>query len=195
MLGFGRRFSPPTLATDIQLVQSFDSDFFVMAVLVWPDIALTVLVLLWGAYALVDGGFALVIGVQGRTYYRDWWVTVLEGVVSIIAGVVAFMWPGVTAVALLYVVAAWAVITGMLEIVAAIQLRKEINGEFWLGLSGVLSVALGVLLAVYPGAGMVSLLWVLGIYAIVFGGALIILSFRVHGLAQGHSVQQQARPA
>jgi uncharacterized membrane protein HdeD (DUF308 family) len=177
------------------LVRGIAAVLFGVAVLVWPGIALTVLVLLWGAYALVDGVFAIVMGVQGRAYYRDWWVTVLEGVVSIIAGVVAFIWPGVTAVALLYVVAAWAIITGLLEIVAAIQLRKEINGEFWLGLSGVLSVGMGVLLALYPGAGMVSLLWVLGIYAIVFGVALIILSFRVRGLAQGHSEQQQARPA
>lgn len=177
------------------LVRGIAAVLFGIAVLVWPGIALTVLVLLWGAYALVDGGFAIVMGVQGRTHYRDWWVTVLEGVVSMIAGVVALMWPGVTAVALLYVVAAWAIITGLLEIVAAIQLRKEINGEFWLGLSGVLSVALGVLLAVYPGAGMVSLLWLFGIYAIVFGVALIILSFRVRGFVQGHSEQQQARPA
>ena len=177
------------------LVRGIAAVLFGVAVLVWPGIALTVLVLLWGAYALVDGVFAMVMGVQGRTYYRDWWVTVLEGVVSIIAGVVAFMWPGVTAVALLYVVAAWAIITGLLEIVAAIQLRKEISGEFWLGLSGVLSIGMGMLLALYPGAGMVSLLWVLGIYAIAFGAALIILSFRVRGFVQGHSSQQQARPA
>jgi uncharacterized membrane protein HdeD (DUF308 family) len=177
------------------LVRGIAAVLFGIAVLVWPGIALTVLVLLWGAYALVDGVFAMVMGVQGRTHYRDWWVTVLEGVVSIIAGVVAFLWPGVTAVALLYVVAAWAIITGLLEIVAAIQLRKEISGEFWLGLSGVLSVGMGVLLALYPGAGMVSLLFVLGIYAIVFGVAPIILSFRVRGFVQGHSAQHQARPA
>jgi uncharacterized membrane protein HdeD (DUF308 family) len=177
------------------LVRGIAAILFGIAVLVWPGIALTVLVLLWGAYALVDGVFAMVMGVRGRTYYRDWWVTVLEGVVSIIAGVVAFMWPGVTALALLYVVAAWAIITGILEIAAAIQLRKEISGEFWLGLGGVLSVALGVLLALYPGAGMVSLLVVLGIYAIVFGVALTILSFRVRGSAQGHSSHHQARPA
>lgn len=176
-------------------VRGIAAVLFGIAVLVWPGIALTVLVLLWGAYALVDGIFAVVMGVQGRTHYRDWWVTALEGVVSMIAGVVAFMWPGVTAVALLYVVAAWAIVTGILEIVAAIQLRKEISGEFWLVLSGLLSVALGVLFAVYPGAGMAALLWVLGIYAIVFGVALIILSFRVYGFAQGHSQQQQARPA
>jgi uncharacterized membrane protein HdeD (DUF308 family) len=177
------------------LVRGVAAVLFGIAVLVWPDIALTVLVLLWGAYALVDGGFAIVMGVQGRTHYRDWWVTVLEGVVSIIAGIVALLWPGVTAVAMLYVVAAWAIITGVLEIVAAIQLRKEISGEFWLGLGGVLSVGLGVLLAVYPGAGMVSLLVVLGIYAIVFGVALIILSFRVRALAHGQSKQQQVLPA
>lgn len=179
----------------ILLVRGIAAVLFGIAVLVWPGIALTVLVLLWGAYALVDGVFTIVLGFQGRTYYRDWWVTVLEGVVSIIAGVVALLWPGVTAVALLYVVAIWAIITGMLEIVAAIQLRKEISGEFWLVLGGVLSVALGVLLTIFPGAGMVSLLVVLGIYAITFGVALIILSFRVRGFAQRHSTQQQVRTA
>lgn len=175
------------------LVRGIAAVLFGIAVLVWPSLALTVLVLLWGAYALIDGAFAIVMGVQGRAYYRNWWVTVLEGLVSIVAGVIALLWPGVTAVALFYVVAAWAIITGVLEIAAAIQLRKEISGEFWLGLSGVLSVGLGVLLAVYPGAGMISLLVVLGIYAIVFGVSLIVLSFRVRGLAQGQNKQQLAR--
>lgn len=176
------------------LLRGMAAILFGIAVLVWPGIALTTLVLVWGAYALVDGIFAIVMGIRSRTQVEHWWVTVLEGVVGIIAGVVAFVWPGITAVALLYVVAAWAIITGILEIVAAIQLRKEISDEFWLGLSGVLSVLLGVLLVVYPGTGMLSLLWVLALYEIAFGVATIILSFRVRALGHSQSDKQQAQP-
>lgn len=155
-----------------------------IAALVWPAIALSALVLLWGAYALVDGIFALVAAFQGHTTNR--WIIGLEGVVSIAAGVLAFVWPGITALALLYVVAAWAILTGILELVAAIQLRKEISDEFWLGLSGVLSVVFGVLLFLFPGAGMLSVMWLLGVYAIAFGIATTILGFRLRGaVAQG----------
>lgn len=159
-----------------------------VAVLVWPNIAISVLVLLWGAYAVVDGIFALVAAFQGRTTNR--WITGLEGVVSIIAGVIAFFWPGITAMALLYVVGAWAILTGILELVAAIQLRKEISGEFWMGLSGVLSVVFGVLLFLFPGAGMLSVLWLLGVYEIAFGISTIILGFRLRGAAQDGKPQQ-----
>lgn len=176
------------------LVRGIAAILFGAAILIWPGIALATLVLLWGAYALVDGIFAIVMGIRSRTQYEHWWVTVLEGVVSIIAGIVAFVWPDITALALLYVVAAWAVVTGVLEIVAAIQLRKEIADEFWLGLSGVLSVLLGVLLVVYPGTGMLTLLWVLALYEIAFGVSTIVLSFRVRALGHTGS-NQQAQPA
>lgn len=150
-----------------------------VAVLAMPGIALSVLVMLWGAYAVVDGIFALVMAFQGRTTNR--WITGLEGVVSILAGLAAFFWPGITAVALLYVVAIWAILTGILELVAAFQLRKEISDEFWLGLSGVLSVVFGVLLIFFPGTGMLSLLWLLGVYEIAFGISLVVLGFRLRG--------------
>jgi uncharacterized membrane protein HdeD (DUF308 family) len=161
------------------LIRGIAAVLFGVAILIAPNIALTALVLLWGAYAVVDGIFAVVTGIQGQPAYANRWLTILEGVVSIIAGVIAFIWPGVTATALLYVIAAWAVITGILEVVAAIQLRKEISDEFWLGLGGVLSVVFGVLLFVYPSAGILSLLWLLAIYLIVFGVTTIFLSFRL----------------
>lgn len=177
------------------LVRGLAAILFGIAILIWPGIALTTLVFVWGVYALVDGIFAIVMGIRSRTQHEHWWVTVLEGVVSIVAGVIAFVSPDITALALLYVVAAWAVITGILEIVAAVQLRKEITDEFWLGLSGVLSVLLGVLLVVYPGTGMLSLLWVLALYEIAFGVSTIILSFRVRALGHAGSDHQQAQPA
>jgi uncharacterized membrane protein HdeD (DUF308 family) len=177
------------------LIRGIAAVLFGVAVLVWPGIALTTLVLLWGAYAVVDGIFALVMGFQGQPAYANRWLTILEGVVSIIAGVIAFIRPDLTALALLYVIAAWAIITGILEFVAAIQLRKEITGEFWLGLGGVLSVVFGVLLFVYPSVGMMSILWLLAVYAIVFGGATIFLSFRLRSEIDHTNQPHQAQPA
>lgn len=177
------------------LIRGIAAVLFGIAILIAPSIALTMLVLLWGAYAVVDGIFAVVMGIQGQPAYANRWLTILEGVVSIAAGVIAFIWPGITAMALLYVIAAWAVITGILEVIAAIQLRKEITGEFWLGLSGVLSVVFGVLLFVYPSAGILSILWLLAIYLIVFGGSMIFLSFRLRSEFDHIDRSSQPRPA
>lgn len=177
------------------LLRGIAAVLFGVSVLVWPGIALTTLVLLWGAYAVVDGIFALVMGFQGQPAHANRWFTILEGAISIIAGVIAFVWPGITAMALLYVIAAWAIVTGIVEFIAAIQLRKEISGEFWLGLGGVMSAIFGVLLFLYPGAGMLSLLWLLGVYAIAFGVAIIFLSFRLRGEINHTSQPHQAQPA
>ena len=156
---------------------------FGIAVILFPDIALLTLVLLWGAYAAVDGFFALVAGIRGRQTNRHWWVLVLEGIVSILAGIGALLWPEITAIILLAIIASWAVVTGVLEILAAIRLREEIEGEFWLGLSGLASIIVGILLFVFPGAGILTVLWLVGIYAIVFGVVMIILAFRLKGHA------------
>lgn len=156
---------------------------FGIALILFPGIALVTLVALWGIYAAVDGFFALVAGIRGRQINPHWWVMVLEGIVSLIAGVGAFNWPGITALVLLSIIAAWAVITGVLEIVTAFRLRKEIEGELWMGLSGLASVIFGVLLFVFPGAGTLTLLWLIGVYAIAFGVMLIILAFRLKGHA------------
>lgn len=152
---------------------------FGLAAFFLPGITLTVLILLFGAFALVDGVFAIVAAVRTRRRNERWWLLLAEGVLGVLAGIVAFIWPGLTALALLYLVAAWAIITGILEIVAAIRLRQEIVGEWALILSGVLSVIFGVLLAVLPGVGILALLWLIGAYAVAFGVLLIILAFRV----------------
>jgi uncharacterized membrane protein HdeD (DUF308 family) len=148
-----------------------------------PADALAALIILWAAYALVDGVFAIIAGFRGRATNRQWWATVLEGVVGIIAGIVAFLFPGITAFVLLYIIAAWAIITGVLEIIAAIQLRKEIEGEFWMGLGGLVSIVFGVLLILFPGAGILTVLWLVAAYAIGFGIVMIILAFRLKGRA------------
>lgn len=150
---------------------------FGLAAFAWPQVTLTVLVLLFGAYALVDGVLGLIYAFGSGRPFRA--VRVGEGVAGIIVGVIALAWPGITALALLYLIAAWAVVTGILEIVAAIDLRKVIDNEWLLLLSGIASVIVGVMLAVWPGAGALALIWLIGGYAIVFGGLLIALAFRL----------------
>jgi uncharacterized membrane protein HdeD (DUF308 family) len=151
---------------------------------VWPQITLTVLVFLWGAYALVDGMFAIAAGVKTYGESKRWWVLLLEGLLSVAAGVVAFAMPGITALILLILIASWAIVTGVFEIVAAIQLRKEIKGEWLLALAGVASILFGVLLFINPGAGALTVVWLIGAYAIVFGALLIALGLRLRGLVR-----------
>jgi uncharacterized membrane protein HdeD (DUF308 family) len=149
-----------------------------------PGSTLGALVLLYGAYALVDGIFAIAAAVAGRDEGLPWWAMLLEGVVGIAVGVITFAWPGITALVLLYLIAAWAFVTGALEIAAAIRLRKEIRGEWLLALSGVLSVLFGVILVVNPGAGALAVVWLIGAYAIAFGVVLLVLGFRLRSLAR-----------
>jgi uncharacterized membrane protein HdeD (DUF308 family) len=163
--------------------------------LVAPGLALATLVALWGAYALVDGVLSIIVAVRHRSDYSNWWVTLLEGIVGIVAGIATFIWPAITALILLYIIAAWAIITGIFEIIAAIQLRKEITGEFWLGLSGLLSIVFGILLILFPGQGILTLLWLLGIYAIIFGIFLLLLGFRLRGQAGSTSSTSTRKPA
>ena len=151
--------------------------FGVLAI-VWPHLTLLVLVLLFGAYAIVNGVMALIVALQERRVYSRWWIVLIEGLAGIIAGLVAFLWPGITALALLYVIAAWALVTGVFEIVAAFSVRLPVAMEWTLALAGILSVLLGVLLAILPGVGLLSLVWVIGIYAIIYGVALIIRAFQ-----------------
>jgi len=151
---------------------------FGLAALVWPRLTLLVLVYLFGAYALVDGVVAVIVSIQERKNLRYWWVLLLEGIAGIIAGVIAFVWPGITALALLYLIAAWAIVTGILEIATALSGRLPVAQEWTLAVAGILSVVFGVLLAVLPGVGLLSLVWLIGIYAIVFGLLLIVRAFQ-----------------
>ena len=155
---------------------------------VWPHITLTALVFLWGAYALVDGLFAIAAGVKSHSESKRWWVLLLEGILSVAAGVVAFVVPGITALVLLLLIASWAIVTGAFEIGAAIQLRKYIKGEWLLGLAGVASVIFGIALFLNPAAGAVALVWLIGAYAIVFGVLLVALGLRLHSLVSDRSM-------
>jgi uncharacterized membrane protein HdeD (DUF308 family) len=149
----------------------------------WPGVTLVTLVLFWGAYALVDGVAALIGGWKTKDAGKPMWTVVLVGLVGIAAGIFTFLQPGVTAIALLILIAVWAIVQGVLEISAAIRLRKEIQNEWLLILCGLLSVAFGVLMILNPGAGAMAVLWLIGAFAVAYGVLLIILSFKLkkHG--------------
>jgi uncharacterized membrane protein HdeD (DUF308 family) len=151
-----------------------------------PDISLVALVLLFGAYAFADGILAIVSAVRQRGSDR-WWVLLLQGIAGVAAGIVTVLWPGITALALLYVIAAWALVIGGLEIAAAIRLRKVITGEWLLALAGIASVALGLLLVLFPGPGALALVLWIGAYALVSGVLLIVLAFRLRSWGKAHS--------
>ena len=146
----------------------------------WPGLTLLTLTFLWGAYAASDGVFALWAAVsgQGGEMAPRWWLAAV-GVAGILAGVLAFVWPGMTALVLLMFVASWAIIIGVLQIWGAIQLRKEMEGEWLLALSGVLAIAFGVILIAQPGAGALALVWTIGWFAVLAGCIYIMLAFRL----------------
>ena len=162
------------------LLRGIAAIIFGVLAFVWPVITLLTLTLLWGAFAVADGILALwgaITGPSGQMGSRVWLAIV--GIAGILAGLLAFAWPGVTALVLLLFIAVWAIIIGVMQIWGAIQLRKEIEGEWLLILSGLLSVAFGVLLLVQPGAGALAVVWIIGWYAILAGCIYIALAFRL----------------
>jgi len=150
------------------------------ACLIWlqPGLSLAALILLFGAYSMADGILGVAGAVTSPREHEYRWLMLLEGLLGIGVGLLTFLAPGVTALALLFFIAVWAIGTGVLEIAAAIRLRKEIEGEWFLILSGLASVVFGVLLMSQPGAGALALLWLIAIYAFVFGILLVILAFK-----------------
>jgi uncharacterized membrane protein HdeD (DUF308 family) len=145
----------------------------------WPGMTLMVMVLLFGAYLFSDGILAIASSARAARQHERWWPVALEGVLGVIAGLAVLFMPRAGAVALLVLVAAWALSTGVLEIVAAFRLRQHMKGEWMLALSGLLSLAFGVLLLVRPAAGLLALAWLVAVYAIAFGAVMIGLSLRL----------------
>jgi uncharacterized membrane protein HdeD (DUF308 family) len=150
---------------------------------VWPQISLLTLILVYGVYALIDGVLALIAAIRGGGFVPRWWLA-LGGVVSILAAVVAFAWPGLTALVLVYLIGFWSILRGVLEIIGAIRLRKEIANEWTLGIAGALSVIFGLILVFMPGAGAIGLLWLIATWAVLFGLLLIWVAFKVRKLAK-----------
>jgi uncharacterized membrane protein HdeD (DUF308 family) len=146
----------------------------------WPGLTLLALTLLWGAYTLSDGILALWAAISGKgaEMAARWWLAAV-GIVSILAGLLTFLWPGMTALVLLMFIAIWAIIIGALQIWGAIQLRKEIEGEWLLVLGGLLSIAFGVIVIAQPGAGALAVVWLIGWFAVLLGCIYIALAFRL----------------
>lgn len=168
------------------LLQGIVAVLFGLLAVALPGLTLSTLVLLFGAYALVDGVaaiFGALFGAPGGAAAgTPRWVRVLQGLLGIAAGIVTFIWPGLTALTLLYVIAFWAMFTGIAEIVFAVQFRKEIPNEVWLIVSGAASTLFGLLLILFPREGAFSVIWLIGVFAILYGVILIIFSLRLRGM-------------
>jgi uncharacterized membrane protein HdeD (DUF308 family) len=161
---------------------------FGIIALMWPGLTLGVLILLFGVYAFVDGILAIVSAVRAARRHARWWPVAFEGMLGIAAGVIAFLVPRAAAWAVILTVSVWALITGVLEIVAAVRLRKLVRGEWMLGLSGLLSIIVGLLLLVWPATGLLALVWMLAFYAILYGALLLALSIRLRRSQREESV-------
>ena len=148
-----------------------------------PGITLEALILLFAFWALFDGILSLIGSIGAAEAKEPWWPLVLIGLLGIAAGILTFRYPGVTALALLFVIAFWSIFRGIIEIVAAVRLRELIQGEWWFILGGIASIAFGVLIVMYPGSGLLAVVWLIGLYAVIFGITQIMLGFRLKGVA------------
>jgi uncharacterized membrane protein HdeD (DUF308 family) len=163
----------------VLLLRGIAAIVFGVLAFVWPGLTLVTLVLLYGAFALVDGVLSLIAAFSGSAKPVPTWWLVVVGVIGIAAGIVTFLWPGITAILLVLFIGAWALVHGIFEIIGAIQLRKEIDNEWMLILGGALSVLFGVVVLIAPGAGALGLIWAIATYAILFGITFIALALRL----------------
>jgi uncharacterized membrane protein HdeD (DUF308 family) len=155
---------------------------FGIAAFIWPAITLWALVALFGAYALVDGIFAIIESFRRDVVGQRWWALLFEGFVGIAIGILTFIWPGLTAMGLLYLIAFWAIVTGVFEVITAIRLRHEIRGEWMMAFVGILSIALGLLMVAFPLAGALSVVLMIGAFVFATGALMIALGFKLRSL-------------
>lgn len=148
----------------------------------WPGMTLLWLAIVYGVYCLFDGVTMIIVSVNRSRRGESWGQMLFQGIISLIAGAIALCWPAITAIALLFVIAAWAIVRGITEIIAAVRLRKVISNEWLLVLAGIISVLFGLLLIARPGVGALSVIWIIASFAIVHGIVLIALSFKLHKL-------------
>lgn len=144
--------------------------------------------LLFAIWALANGILVLIYSVGAAQAHEPWWPLVLVGLLGIAVGLLTLRWPGITELTLLLIIAYWSILTGILQIVAALRLRHEIEDEWWLILGGIASVVFGALLVIYPGAGALAVIWLIGIYAVIFGITVLMLGVRLKGTARDQLV-------
>jgi uncharacterized membrane protein HdeD (DUF308 family) len=167
-----------------QLLRGIAAVLFGLAALLWPGMTLLVLLVIFALYALVDGLFAIVAGIRDTGGRR--WLLLAEGVLGLLAGLVVLFWPGTTALVLVYVISAWAIFTGLLKVIMSISFRRQVENWWLMGLGGALSLIFGGILGFLPGAGLLTLVWLVGIYALILGVALIALGFLDRGHPQAN---------
>jgi uncharacterized membrane protein HdeD (DUF308 family) len=183
--GFGDTVDQLTRSWWLLALRGVAAILFGVIAFIWPGMTLIGLTFLFGVYALVNGVLAFWAAYNAPKGYARFGGLIFEGVLSVAAGVLAFIWPGLTALSLQFIIGIWAIINGVVEIAAAIRLRKVIANEWWLVLAGIVSVLFGLLILARPGAGALALVWWIGTFAIVFGALLIALSFRMRRWSQG----------
>jgi uncharacterized membrane protein HdeD (DUF308 family) len=166
----------------VLLLRGICALLFGLMAFAWPGITLTALIILFGVYALLDGLVAVALALSGKADGRAWWEMLTVGLLGIAAGVATFIWPALTAVVLLVMIAIWSILRGIFEIAASIKLCKVIEHEWLLGTAGVLSIAFGVVLLMRPMLGALAVMWIIGAYAILFGVIAIALSLRLRGM-------------
>jgi uncharacterized membrane protein HdeD (DUF308 family) len=159
------------------LVRGLVAIAFGLLGLFYPAATLVAFVLVYGVFALIDGVFAVIAAVRGKEGMGPRWWLALVGVLGIVAGLVTYAWPGLTALALLMVIGVWALVYGIFEIIGAIRLRKEIENEWLLLAHGILAVLFGLMVLVRPGAGALALVWLIASFALASGGLLVIFAF------------------
>ena len=178
------------------VIRGLAATAFGLLTLVWPGLTLLVLVILFGAYALVDGISDLLVLMRHRRDERGArTLSLVIAIVSIGAGIITLLWPDITALALLLVIAGWALATGVLHLVAAFRLRRHINNEWLFVLNGIVALMLGLILVITPGAGALAITWVIGWMALLRGVLLLALAWRVHRRGEarlGGAVQRAA---
>lgn len=167
----------------IWLVRGVAAIVFGCLAVLWPGLTWFVLAVLFGAYALVDGIFAIVATVRAAETHERWWPLLLEGIVGILIAAIAFYDIRIVIAALYLTIAVWAFLTGIFEIVAAVQLRKHIANEIWLIIGGLASIAFGVLMLLYPYVGALTIIYIIAIYAVVFGILMIAFALRLRSHA------------
>ncbi len=180
----GQSATVHTLAKNwwLTLLRGLAAVAFGVIAFAWPKLTVVTLILLFAAYVLADGFFALFAAIKGREHgVPTWWLAVI-GLLGVAIALLTFFWPGLTALLLMMMIGAWALVRGVFEVIAALQLWKELDDAWLLVLSGVVSIVFGGAVLVMPGAGALALVWLIGAYAILFGLILIVLSFRLKKL-------------
>lgn len=165
------------------LVRGIVAILFGIAALVWPQVTVTALTIMFGIFALVEGIAEIVGSVMSRKLHSRWWLLTLAGALGVVVGLIALFSPGITEVALLLLIGIWALIAGIFDIVDAIRLRRELEFEWLLVIRGIASILFGLAVFFRTDAGAIALVWLIGLYAIVIGGLLIALSIRFHRLS------------